>query len=77
MAQSRLQPKAQQGLTLTEMMIALSILALFILLANTAVLSRVQSYTFKSQIQDFISTSASTLKFTLLRPSGPTGMAAL
>jgi len=55
-AQSRLQPKAQQGLTLTEMMIALSILALFILLANTAVLSRVQSYTFKSQIQDFIST---------------------
>ena len=56
MAQSRLQHNAQQGFTLTEMMITLSVLALFIMLVNTTVLSRVQSYTFKSQIQDFIST---------------------
>ncbi|MCP4451600.1 MAG: prepilin-type N-terminal cleavage/methylation domain-containing protein [Planctomycetes bacterium] len=55
MAQSRLHHKAS-GLTLAELMIALSILALFLMLANTSVLSRVQSYTFKSQIQDFIST---------------------
>ena len=56
MAQSRLQHNVQQGFTLTEMMITLSVLALFIMLVNTTVLSRVQSYTFKSQIQDFIST---------------------
>ena len=44
------------GLTMVELMITLSVLSLFLLLANTTVLSRVQSYTFKSQIQDFIST---------------------
>jgi len=54
-AQSRLQPNAS-GLTLAELMITLSVLALFIMLANTAVLSRVQSYRFKAQIQDFVST---------------------
>ncbi len=55
MVQKRLQFKTQ-GFTLAEMVITLGILALFIMLANTSVLSRVQSYTFKSQIQDFIST---------------------
>lgn len=44
------------GMTLIEMTITISVLALFIMLANTVVLSRVQKYTFKSQIQDFIST---------------------
>ncbi|MCF7973400.1 MAG: prepilin-type N-terminal cleavage/methylation domain-containing protein [Phycisphaerae bacterium] len=55
MAQSRLQFRTQ-GFTLIEMMLTLSVLALFVMLANTSVLSRVQTYTFKAQIQDFIST---------------------
>lgn len=55
MAHSRSQPNAA-GLTVAELMITLSILALFLMLANTSVLSRVQNSRFKSQIQDFVST---------------------
>lgn len=56
MVQRQCQIRKHQGLTLLEMMITITVISLFLLLANTVVVSRVHKYTFKSDIQDFLST---------------------
>ena len=46
----------RHGLTLLEMVITITLISLFIMLANGVVVSRVHKYAFKAGIQDFLST---------------------
>jgi len=45
-----------QGFTITELSIALSVIAVFLLLAQSAILTRIEKHRLKGQVEDFVST---------------------